>query len=392
MMEPASDSDSESDSSISAAGNVRHERRNDGDVPQSRRNRHMTHHHDDDDSDSSSLPSSSDDDDDDGDSSSDDDNGDDNSVSSSEDEEEPADDTDLQSRLHNRKTGDATFGTSAVSTLRRKKAGRKEAALSLASERLAAFRKEKQRKQQTKSCRGVYDSDSHESADVDDDAGKGSKRNMDKSATTKAKKKKKSKHAPTEASSRRTDYYKRGAPQLNSSGIGVEVGANRYRARDPRLENMSGRYDEEVFEKRYAFLDDMRQEEMAQLTKRIAARRATGKAGQKMRRRMGLTGADGGSLEEDEAELARLKQDKADRKRSQTQRLAKRAVKKRIRDEIADGKRGAYHVKRSELKRMELEAKFDELRKRGGNAAVEKELAKKRKKQESKSKRYLPSR
>ena len=392
MMEPASDSDSESDSSISVAGNGRQERRNDDDAPQSRRNRHMTHHHDNDASDSSSLPSSSSDDDDDGDSSSDDDNGDSDSSSmpsSSEDEEEPADDTDLQSRLQNRKTGDATFGTSAVSSLRRKKAGRKEAALSLASERLAAFRKEKQRKQQTKSSRGAYGSDSDES---DDDGGKGSKRNMDKSATTKANKKKKSKHAPTEASSRRTDYYKRGAPQLNSSGIGVEVGANRYRSRDPRLENMSGRYDEEVFEKRYAFLDDMRQEEMAQLTKRIAARRATGKAGQKMRRRMGLTGADGGSLEEDEAVLARLKQDKADRKRSQAQRLAKRAVKKRIRDEIADGKRGAYHVKRSELKRMELEAKFDELRKRGGDAAVEKELAKKRKKQESKSKRYLPSR
>ena len=377
MMEPASDSDSDSDSSISAAGNVRQERRNDDDVPQSRRNRHMTHQYDDDDdSDSSSMPSSSSDDDD------NDGSGDGNS-SSEDEEQEPADDTDLQSRLQHRKIGDATFGTSAVSTLRRKKAGRKEAALSLASERLAAFRKEKQRKQSKK--RGAYDSDSDESDD-----GKESKRKMDEASTT--KKKKKSKHAPTEASSRRSDFYKRGAPQLNSSGIGVEVGANRYRARDPRLENMSGHYDEEVFEKRYAFLDDMRQEEMAQLTKRIAARKATGKAGQKMRRKLGLTGAGGGTLEEDEAELARLKQNRADRKRSQTQRLAKRAVKKRIRDEIADGKRGAYHVKRSELKRMELEAKFDELRKRGGNAALEKELAKKRKRQESKSKRYLPSR
>ena len=383
-MEPASDSDSDSDSSISAAGNVRQERRNDDDVPQSTRNRHMMHQHDehDDDSDSSSMPSSSSDDD--GSSSDDDNDNSDDGNSSSEGEEEPADDTDLQSRLRDRQSGDATFGTSAVSSLRRKKAGRKEAALSLASERLAAFRKERQRKQSKR--KGAYDSDSDES--IDDD--KGSKRTMVKSSKT--KKKKKSKHAPTEASSRRSDFYKRGAPQLNSSGIGVEVGANRYRARDPRLENMSGHYDEEVFEKRYAFLDDMRREEMAKLTKRIAARKATGKAGQKMRRKLGLTGTGGGTLEEDEAELARLKQNQADRKRSQTQRLAKRAVKKRIRDEIADGKRGAYHVKRSELKRMELEAKFDELRKRGGNAAVEKELAKKRKKQESKSKKYLPSR
>lgn len=387
-MEPASDSGSDSDSSISAAGNIP-ERRNDDVVPQSRRNRHiMTHHHeyDDDehgDSDSSSMPSSSSEDDDDNAS----DGGSSSSAESGEsDDEEPADDTDLQSRLQNRKSGDATFGTSAVSSLRRKKAGRKEAALSLASERLAAFRKEKKQRKQQKKSRGAYDSDSDESVD-----GEGSKRNMDKTAKATTKKKK-SKHAPTEASSRRSDFYRRGAPQLNSSGIGVEVGANRYRARDPRLEGMSGHYDEEVFEKRYAFLDDMRQEEMAKLTKRIAARKATGRSGQKMRRKLGLTGEGGGTLEDDEAELARLKQDRADRKRSQTQRSAKRAVKKRIRDEIADGKRGAYHVSRSELKRMELEAKFDEIRKRGGNAAVEKELAKKRKKQESKSKRYLPSR
>ena len=370
-MEPASDTDSDSSDS-SDGGSSAHERQDASAAPP-RRNRHMMQHGDqqqhDSDDDSSSLPSSS--------SSSDDD--DDSSSSESEDDEPDADDTaDLQSRLADRRSGDASFGNSAVSGLRRKRAGKEEAALSLASERLAAFRREKQRK------RAAYDSD-----DSDNDA-KPSKVTSDKKIKTK---KKKSKHAPTEASSRRSDYYKRGAPQLNSSGIGVEVGANRYKSRDPRLEAMSGHYDDELFEKRYAFLEDMRAEEMATLTKRIAARKATGKAGQKMRRRLGLTGSDAGTLEDDEAALTKLKQERADRKRAQTARSAKRAVKRRIREEIADGKRGAYHVKRSELRRMELEAKFDALRERGGDAAVEKELAKKRKKRESKSKsRYLPSR
>ena len=363
-MEPASDTDSD----ISDGGSSAHERQDVSAAPP-RRNRHMMQHddqQDDSDDDSSSLPSSS---------SSDDDS---SSSESEDDEPEAVDDTaDLQSRLADRRSGDASFGNSAVSGLRRKRAGKKEAALSLASERLAAFRREKRKK------REANDSD-----DTDDDAKRSKVTTDNKKIKTK---KKKSKHAPTEASSRRSDYYKRGAPQLNSSGIGVEVGANRYKSRDPRLEAMSGHYDDELFEKRYAFLEDMRAEEMATLTKRIAARKATGKAGQKMRRKLGLTGSDAGTLEDDEAALTKLKQERADRKRAQTARTAKRAVKRRIREEIADGKRGAYHVKRSELRRMELEAKFDALRERGGDAAVEKELAKKRKKRESKSKsRYLP--
>ena len=373
-MEPASDTDSDS----SGGGSGHHERQDASTAPP-RRNRHMMQHdgqqQDDSDDDSFSLPSSSSDDDD-----------ADSSSESEDDEPDAADDTaDLQSRLENRRTGEATFGNSAVSGLRRKKAGKKEAALSLASERLAAFRREKRRKRE----KMASDSD----ASDDDDNAKHSKVTSDTSNKKITKKKKKSKHAPTEASSSRSDYYRRGAPHLNSSGIGVEVGANRYKARDPRLEAMSGHYDDELFEKRYAFLEDMRAEEMVALTKRIKARKATGKAGQKMRRKLGLTGSDAGTLEDDEAALTKLKQERADRKRVQTARSAKKTVKRRIREEIADGKRGAYHVKRSELRRMELEAKFDALRERGGDAAVEKELAKKRKKRESKSKsRYLPSR
>lgn len=70
---------------------------------------------------------------------------------------------------------------------------------------------------------------------------------------------------------------------------------------------------------------------------------------------------------------------------------AKSSVKKKIRQEVASGKRGAYYPKRNELRRMELEAKFEEIRKRGGDEAVDKAIAKRRKKNVSKSHKLMPS-
>jgi hypothetical protein len=58
---------------------------------------------------------------------------------------------------------------------------------------------------------------------------------------------------------------------------------------------------------------------------------------------------------------------------------------------VASGKRGAYYPKRSELKKMEAEAKFDEIRKRGGDEAVDAAIAKRRKKNVSKEARSMPS-
>jgi ribosomal RNA-processing protein 36 len=86
-----------------------------------------------------------------------------------------------------------------------------------------------------------------------------------------------------------------------------------------------------------------------------------------------------------------LLQERADRKRAQVVRSAKRTVKKKIRDDVASGKRGAYYPKRNELRRMEMEAKFDEIRKQGGDEAVDKAIAKRRKKNVSKSKTLMPS-
>jgi ribosomal RNA-processing protein 36 len=205
-------------------------------------------------------------------------------------------------------------------------------------------------------------------------------------------KKKKSKHAPTEVSSRRSAHRRISQNiknAINSSGIGVTIGAHTYKPRDPRLSSMSGHLQQDQFDRNYAFLEEIRDQEITELKRRIAAYKAPGRKGQKLRRKRGLT-QSGSSLEEDQAELKRLQQEKASYERAQVERAAKQAVKRKIRDDVASGKRGVYYLKKREQKRMELEAKFEELRKRGGDRAVEKALAKRRKKNKSKDTGFMP--
>ena len=189
---------------------------------------------------------------------------------------------------------------------------------------------------------------------------------------------KRSKHAPTEASSKKHDFYRQ-QRSVVLQGVGVEVNSNRYQARDPRMSGMSGHLDQDQFERNFDFLQEKRQEEIQLLKKQIAARKLTGRKGQKVRKKLNIT-QDGRSLEDDEDELKRLQQEKAQIERNQIQRAAKRAVKKKVEQEVAEGKRGAYFLKRQEKKRLEAEAKFDEIRKRGGDRAVQKVVSKRRKK------------
>lgn len=252
---------------------------------------------------------------------------------------------------------------------------RKNRAITLATERL----------RKAKKYYGGSDSSSVPSSSDDDSS-------VEEAASNKVgqkKKKKKSKHAPTEMSSKRRDYFARGRPDLNSSGIGVSVGANKYKPRDPRMVSLSGHLDEDVFEKRYGFLDDVQEAEIAKLKKRINAWKTTGKKGQRARKKLGLTQGNS-TFENDQEELTRLTQEVAERKKASLVRAAKRNVKKKIREDVASGK-GIYYPKRSELRKMELEAKFEEIRKRGGDEAVDKAIAKRRKKNVAKSHKLMPS-
>lgn len=82
-------------------------------------------------------------------------------------------------------------------------------------------------------------------------------------------------------------------------------------------------------------------------------------------------------------------EEKASYERDQLDRKAKQVVKREMRQKVAEGK-GVYYLKRREMKRLVAEAKYEELRKRGGDAAVDKALAKRRKKNKSKDTGFMP--
>jgi ribosomal RNA-processing protein 36 len=242
----------------------------------------------------------------------------------------------------------------------RDKRQQKSEALQLASQRLASFVEKKRR-----------------AAAMNDDD------NEQAHSEAPRRKKKKSKHRPTEVSSKRADYFRRGAPKLNESGIGVEVGAKRYKPLDPRASSLSGHFNEEQFQKNYAFLEEMRNQEIGQGRKRIAAYKATGERGRRMRRQLGLDGGNPNGLEEEQARLKALTQQRAEVERRKIERVAQQNVKRKIKEGVESGKHGAFFLKRTEKKRLEYEEKIKEIRKRKGSKAVEKVLAKKRKRDKS---------
>ena len=303
---------------------------------------------------SSSSSSASNDESDDSDSSSSSNNDDDDDDDDDDNEDESSSDDDLP--LHERVRKREERGLSLQSSRKRK-----SEALQVASERLAKFKKEvKSKTRQDGPSSSSYSKSGN----------------------------KKSKHAPTEVSSKRGDFFKRGAPKLNESGLGVDIGANRYKPLDPRASNLSGHYNEEQFEQNYEFLNKIRQQEISKLKRQIAARKITGRKGQSLRRKLGISNQ--GSLEEDQEELKRLQQERADLERRKLNRAAKQVVKKKLREQVEQGKGGAYFLKRKEKRRLELEAKMEQIRKKGGDAAVEKAISKRRKKEKSRdAKRFL---
>ena len=381
MMDPASSSDDESSSSAASSSA-------DEEVVINRKPLHDDGDDDDSDDDDDAhqitnfddLPtddSEEEDSDSDGDDSSDDDDSSNNNSAQDSEEDLPlAERVARRAKLGRRYDNDEEDEDGG----KRRRLERKNRAITLASERLRKARK---------GNNNASDSSSVPSSSDDDDSSVEEARSSNKKGDQQQKKRKKSKHAPTEMSSKRRDYFARGRPDLNSSGIGVSVGANKYKPRDPRMVSLSGHLDADVFEKRYGFLDEVQDAEIEKLKGRVSAWKATGKKGQRARKKLGLTQGNY-TLENDQEELTRLLQERAERKKASLVRAAKRSVKQKIREDVASGK-GVYYPKRSELRKMELEAKFEEIRKRGGDEAVDKAIAKRRKKNVAKSHKLMPS-
>jgi len=196
------------------------------------------------------------------------------------------------------------------------------------------------------------------------------------------KKKKKSKHKPTEVSSKRADFFARGAKRFHESGLGVDdIGTNRYKPMDPRLSNLTGRFDEDRFSRNYAFLEEMRNQEIGQLRKQLQAHKQTGKKGNRMRRKHQLQHID---MEETQTKLKALTETRANLERQKMDRAAKQSVKRKLKEQVESGKGGVYFLKRKEKKRLELEAKYEQMSQKHGGKDFQKTLAKKRQKNKSK--------
>ena len=237
--------------------------------------------------------------------------------------------------------------------------------------------------------------------------------------------KKKSRHAPSSVSSLRSAYYERGAPNLNSSGVGVTIGAHRYKPKDPRSISLisgsgtnvgvggGGNNNNNGGGGRYEFLDELRNDEIDRLQKNVVAWKTTGKKGRRLRKQMGKRSTttknnnntendyeegEGISAESDGYTLEKLLRERAEDKRGRANRRAKITVNKQMKEDITSGKRGAYHLKRRERKFMEKEARLEEERgskkkintKEVSSKAEEDRTVKRRKKNMSKAAGLMP--
>ncbi|XP_057299743.1 ribosomal RNA processing protein 36 homolog [Hydractinia symbiolongicarpus] len=140
--------------------------------------------------------------------------------------------------------------------------------------------------------------------------------------------------------------------------------------RDPRFDDLSGKLNEELFEKSYGFVEVMKKEEMQSVKKQL----------KKVRNK------------EKKADLHKLLQ-RMEQKDQETLNLKKRKEKDRERkkSELRLAKEGKkpYYLKKSEKKKLDLAEKYCELRK---NGQLNKYLTNKRKRNAAKEKKKLPNR
>jgi ribosomal RNA-processing protein 36 len=220
--------------------------------------------------------------------------------------------------------------------------------------------------------------------------------NANRGSNTKGddKKRSKGKHAPTEVSSKKRDFYSRQhTSSLGSRGINFEAASivHHYKPRDPRSmmeSSTTASGKRQRYDKEYEFLDDIIKAEIETLKERIAARKITGARGKRARRRLNI--CNDGNLEEDQRKVKQLKEQLTQRLRAAAERDAKVTLKQKMEQDIAEGKKPVQFLKRKERRKVELETTFEELRKRGGDAAVNKAIAKRRKKNASKDHKYVP--
>lgn len=169
----------------------------------------------------------------------------------------------------------------------------------------------------------------------------------------------KTKSEPMEYSSKRR--FPKGKPR-------VVVKSNKPSTRDPRFSDLSGKYNEELFEKSYSFMQEIKDKEYESVKKRLRKTKDSDK----------------------KEELQRLKQKlDSDRKREIEKQAQKVKARERRQEEIGKVKQGkkAFFLKKSDKKKIELADKYRELKATG---KFESYMKNKRKRKATKEKRKLP--
>jgi ribosomal RNA-processing protein 36 len=144
------------------------------------------------------------------------------------------------------------------------------------------------------------------------------------------------------------------------------------RRRDPRFEAASGDFDAEAFRRSYAFVDELRDQE-------IAALRGELKKGKQQRQQRGDEAPAAAALPDVRAALARLDQQRAQQRQQQALELVLRRDRKARREAISAGK-APFFPKKSELRELAAVERFAAVEKEGGKPALNKLIARKRKK------------
>uniref|UniRef100_A0ACB8GA50 Uncharacterized protein n=1 Tax=Sphaerodactylus townsendi TaxID=933632 RepID=A0ACB8GA50_9SAUR len=139
--------------------------------------------------------------------------------------------------------------------------------------------------------------------------------------------------------------------------------------RDPRFDDLSGEYNPEVFEKTYAFLNDLRKKEKEVVQKQLKKCRNV----EQQNKLQQL--------------LKRMTQQEDAQKKCQKKREADLVLKKKQRERAKQGRK-PFYLKKSDKQKLELAEKYKELKKSG---KLESFLSKKRKRNAAKDKRKLPS-
>jgi ribosomal RNA-processing protein 36 len=140
---------------------------------------------------------------------------------------------------------------------------------------------------------------------------------------------------------------------------------------DPRFDVTSGTFNEDSFKKAYAFLGEYREEEIRQLRAAVAA------------------AADDEERTTAKAALSRLLQQRTEDARKAAVAGAVREHKKGIAERVAQGAK-PFFPKRRDLKEIAATAQFSSLEAKGGAGAVDRALAKRRRKLSGKSKAAMP--